>query len=184
MYFLPLFQNAFVIITALFAASIRTISDKKKRPTTWVIDGNNFLGQKFTPKDKEVLSKRLQPITTEAADQITLVFDGEKGETTRQDRLDGPMFRRVQLEEGKIADDFILEQISELFKASRSNRVKLVTADKRLRALALSIKPTVKTVINPKVFWKKYVPRMSGQKKRAEEADEDSASEEQEIHTN
>jgi hypothetical protein len=170
MYFFPWVQNIFVIITVLFAASIRTISEKKKRPTTWLIDGNNFLGQKITPKDGEILAQRLQLITTEAADQVTLVFDGKKGETTRQDSLEGPMFRRVQLEEGKIADDFILELISESSKASKSNRVKLVTADKRLRALALSTKPTVKIVVNPKVFWRKYVPRMSGQKKRMKAA--------------
>jgi hypothetical protein len=173
MYLLPLFQNVFVIATALFAASVRTVTDKKKRPTTWLIDGNNFLGQKGTPKDGEVLAERLKPITTEAAEQVTLIFDGRKGETTRHDSLEGPMFRRIQLEEGKIADDFILELISELSAASKSNRVKLVTADKRLRAAALSTKPTVKLVVNPKVFWKKYIPRMSGQKKRAEVDEED-----------
>ncbi|KAG7352382.1 YacP-like NYN domain containing protein [Nitzschia inconspicua] len=168
MFLLPLFQNGFVIVMAL-AASVRTITDKKKRPITWLIDGNNFLGQKGTLRDAELLAERLKPITTEAAEQVTLIFDGRKGETTRHDTLDGPMFRRVQLEEGKIADDFILELISELSKASKSNRVKLVTADKRLRAVALSTKPTVKSVVNPKVFWKKYLPRMSGQKKRAAE---------------
>jgi hypothetical protein len=177
MYSLPLFQYVFVVVTALFAASIRNISDKKKRPTTWLIDGNNFLGQKFTPNDGEILARRLQLITTESADQVTLVFDGRKGETTRKDSVEGPMFRQVQLEEGKIADDFILEFISELSSASKSNRVKLVTADKRLRAVALSFKPTVKTVVNPKVFWKRYVPRMSGQKKRVQEAQAEERSE-------
>jgi predicted ribonuclease YlaK len=183
MYILPLFQNVFVVVTALFAASIRCISDKKKRPTTWLIDGNNVLGQKFTPKDGEILAKRLQPITTEAPVEVTLVFDGKKGETTRQDIFEGPMFRCVQLEEGHIADDFILELISKLSQTSKSNRVKLVTADKRLRAAALLIKPTVKTVVNPKVFWKKYVPRMSGQKKHTEETEADYDSEEHEITT-
>lgn len=177
MILIPLFQHVFVIASALLATIPRTITDKKKRPTTWLIDGNNFLGQKGTPRDGDVLAERLKPITTLAAEQVTLIFDGRKGETTRHDTLDGPMFRKVQLEEGKIADDYILELIAELSTLSKSNRVKLVTADKRLRAAALSAKPTVKSVVNPVVFWKKYIPRMSGQKKRVAEDDEDDDSE-------
>mmetsp|Transcript_9783 Transcript_9783/g.17883 ORF Transcript_9783/g.17883 Transcript_9783/m.17883 type:complete len:83 (+) Transcript_9783:610-858(+) len=75
----------------------------------------------------------------------------------------------VHLEEGEIADDFILKEIQAISEANKSNRVKLVTADKRLRSAALSTRPTVKSVVNPKVFWKKYLPRMSGEKKRIEE---------------
>jgi hypothetical protein len=171
MFVLPFFQQAFVWWTAVFfAASVRTISDKKKRPTTWLIDGNNFLGQQGTPRDGDVLAERLQPITTEAARHVVLVFDGRSGQTERQEETtdhDGKsIFRQVQLKEGEIADDFILETIGEIHHESKSNRVKLVTADKRLRAAALSIRPTVTSVVNPKVFWKKYLPRMSGQKKR------------------
>jgi hypothetical protein len=168
MYFLS--QHAFVAMMALFAA-IRTVADKKKRPTTWLIDGNNFLGQKGTPRDGEILVERLKPITTTAAEQVILVFDGRKGESTRSDTMDGPMFRTVHLQEGEIADDFILQEIQSIASDSKSNRVKLVTADKRLRSAALTTRPTVKTVVNPKVFWKKYVPRMSGLKKRESETD-------------
>ncbi|KAL3896634.1 MAG: hypothetical protein SGARI_007121 [Bacillariaceae sp.] len=176
MFLLPLFQQAFVL-SFLFAASVRTISDKKKRPTTWLIDGNNFLGQKGTPRDGDVLAERLQPITTEAAQQVVLVFDGRSGQLDRQEQKTGhdgkSMFRQVQLKEGEIADDFILETIREIHEDNKMNRVKLVTADKRLRAAALSTRPTVKSVVNPKVFWKKYLPRMSGQKKRHEQSVEE-----------
>ncbi|KAL3919837.1 MAG: hypothetical protein SGARI_007105 [Bacillariaceae sp.] len=134
MLFFPLLQQTFVWWTAVFfAASVRTITDKKKRPTTWLIDGQ-------TDRQEETI---------------------DHGKS---------MFRQVQLKEGEIADDFILETIQEIHDESTKNRVKLVTADKRLRAAALSTRPTVKSVVNPKVFWKKYLPRMSGQKKRQEPA--------------
>ena len=180
MFLFPLFQQAF-LLSFLFAASVRTISDKKKRPTTWLIDGNNLMGNKGIPRDGDVLAERLQPITTEAAQQVVLVFDGRSGQTERQEQQtnhDGgkSMFRQVQLKEGEIADDFILETIREIHDHSKMNRVKLVTADKRLRAAALSTRPTVKSVVNPKVFWKKYLPRMSGQKKRQELDDEEEES--------
>jgi hypothetical protein len=140
-----------------------------RKPTTWLIDGNNFLGQKGTPRDPAVLANRLKPVAT--AEALTLIFDGQPG-WSRTEMSEGD-FRQVQLEEGKSADDFILEEIKLIAAESKSNRVKLVTADKRLRATALSTRPTVKSVVNPKVFWKKYLPRMSGMKKRSTEpADE------------
>ena len=76
-------------------------------------------------------------------------------------------FTKIHLQHGTIADDFILEKIRSVREKDPKRRVKLVTADKLLRAQALSIRPTVKQVINPKVFWKKYLPRMSGQKKNS-----------------
>mmetsp|Transcript_9780 Transcript_9780/g.17873 ORF Transcript_9780/g.17873 Transcript_9780/m.17873 type:complete len:152 (+) Transcript_9780:182-637(+) len=151
MYILALLQPAFVVTSVLFAAAIRTVADKKKRPTTWLIDGNNFLGQKGTPRDGDILAERLRPIATTAAEQVVLVFDGRKGETERSDVIEGPLFRMVHLEEGEIADDFILKEIQAISEANKSNRVKLVTADKRLRSAALSTRPTVKSVVNPKV---------------------------------
>mmetsp|Transcript_9781 Transcript_9781/g.17876 ORF Transcript_9781/g.17876 Transcript_9781/m.17876 type:complete len:147 (+) Transcript_9781:182-622(+) len=71
MYILALLQPAFVVTSVLFAAAIRTVADKKKRPTTWLIDGNNFLGQKGTPRDGDILAERLRPIATTAAEQGT-----------------------------------------------------------------------------------------------------------------
>lgn len=177
----------------------------KKRPTTWFIDGNNFLGQRGTPQKGEQLSERLRPITTQGADQVILVFDGRQGDKTRTDvttqsggtngrdddgsnleNADAPTttmgtrsprtvtsFRTVQLEEGMVADDFIMEEIHAIGRLGKNQRVKLVTADKRLRAMALTIRPTVKTVVNPVVFWRKYLPRMSGQKKKNKTTDDD-----------
>jgi hypothetical protein len=91
-------------------------------------------------------------------------------------------FRTVQLEEGKIADDFIMEEIYAIGKLGKNKRVKLVTADKKLRAMALATRPTVKSVVNPVVFWRKYLPRMSGQKKRIKTMmmDEDGADDDEE----
>jgi hypothetical protein len=135
-----------------------------KKPTTWLIDGNNVLGTKGTPRDAEVLAEKLKPIAS--AEWLVLVFDGKPG-VSRTEVAEGK-FRKIQLGEGMSADDFILEEINLIGAQSKTNRVKLVTADKRLRSFALGNRPTVKQVVNPATFWKKYMPRLAGLKKRSE----------------
>eukprot|EP00536_Pseudo-nitzschia_multiseries_P005190 jgi/Psemu1/323782/estExt_fgenesh1_pg.C_940019 len=156
------------------ALTINHVSSRTKRPTTWLIDGNNFLGQRGVhglPRDGDKLAEKLLAISgTEGSSSIPndvlLVFDGRKDvDLERTDSELSPSFTKVQLQHGTIADDFLVEQIKQIREEDPSRRVKLVTADKRLRAQALNIRPTVKQVVNPKVFWKKYVPRLSGQKK-------------------
>lgn len=154
-------RNPFGIVCAALAVG--------KKPTTWLIDGNNFLGQKGTPRDAEILAEKLKPIAS--AESLVLVFDGRPGEIRNE--LSEGNFRHVKLEEGMSADDFILEEIQNIATKSNKNRVKLVTADRRLRSFALDTRPTVKSVVNPKVFWRKYLPRMSGMKKRAQEKEEE-----------
>lgn len=151
-------RNVFVIFSFALAVA--------RKPTTWLIDGNNFLGQKGTPRDPEILTEKLKPVA-ESSDSVVLVFDGRPGDS-RKEQSEGS-FRSIKLEEGMSADDFILEEIQSIATESKQNRVKLVTADKRLRSFALDTRPTVKTVVNPKVFWRKHYPRMSGLKKRTED---------------
>lgn len=160
--------------TRVNALTINHVSSKTKRPTTWLIDGNNFLGQRGVhglPRDGDKLAERLLPIAgteggSSTPNEVLLVFDGRKDvDTERTDSQLTESFMKVQLQHGVIADDFLIEEIQQIKKDDPNRRVKLVTADKRLRAQALSIRPTVKQVVNPKVFWKKYVPRLSGQKK-------------------
>ena len=164
-------KNGVVLVDAL---TINHVSSKTKRPTTWLIDGNNFLGQRGVhglPRDGDKLAEKLLPISgkqggSSTPSEVLLVFDGRKDVDTERTQSElAESFTKVQLEHGVIADDFLLEEIEEIRRKDPSRRVKLVTADKRLRAQALGIRPTVKQVVNPKVFWKKYVPRMSGQKK-------------------
>ena len=156
------------------ALTINHVSSKTKRPITWLIDGNNFLGQRGVhglPRDGDKLAEKLLPISgtdggSSAPNEVVLVFDGRKDvDTERVDSQLTESFMKVQLQHGIIADDFLIEEIEQIKRDDPSRRVKLVTADKRLRAQALSIRPTVKQVVNPKVFWKKYVPRLAGQKK-------------------
>lgn len=163
-----------VSVGVVDALTINHVSSKTKRPTTWLIDGNNFLGQRGVhglPRDGDKLAEKLLPISgkeggSSTPSEVMLVFDGRKDiDTERTMSKLGDSFTKVQLEHGTIADNFLIEEMEEIRKQDPSRRVKLVTADKRLRAHALSIRPTVKQVVNPKVFWKKYVPRMSGQKK-------------------
>lgn len=156
------------------ALTINHVSSKTKRPTTWLIDGNNFLGQRGVtglPRDGDKLAEKLVAISgtqggSSTPNDVLLVFDGRRDvDLERTDSKLTDSFTKVQLQHGTIADDFLVEEIEQIRKEDPSRRVKLVTADKRLRARALGIRPTVKQVVNPKVFWKKYVPRMSGQKK-------------------
>lgn len=169
---------SFLLLASLLAGeadalTINHVSSKTKRPTTWLIDGNNFLGQRGVhglPRDGDKLAEKLLPISISEGgspnEAVMLVFDGRKEVDLERTRSElGESFTKVQLEHGFIADDFLIEEIKAIRDSDPSRRVKLVTADKRLRAQALGIRPTVKQVVNPKVFWKKYVPRMSGQKK-------------------
>ena len=171
---------SFVILVVLLegskvnALTINHVSSKTKRPTTWLIDGNNFLGQRGVhglPRDGDKLAEKLLPISgkqggSSTPNEVLLVFDGRKDVDTERTKSElAESFTKIQLEHGIIADDFLIEEIKEIQRTDPSRRVKLVTADKRLRQQALAIRPTVKQVVNPKNFWKKYVPRMSGQKK-------------------
>lgn len=175
--------------TTISTIPTATIRNKKPISTTWIIDGNNLLGQRRTPRDANVLIEKIKPVASYGDDSIMLVFDGKKGITDRIDKeidIDSSveneendesdnnnkknnhyhnLLRLVQLEEGMTADDYILDTIKLLHDESKLNRVKLVTADKMLRKSSLTNnRPTVKSVINPKTFWLKYVPRMAGHK--------------------
>lgn len=131
---------------------------RSKKRNHYIIDGNNLLHSKGVPRQADMLTEKLKPIAT--LDPVILVFDGRPG-LERSETEEGN-FRRVQLEEGMSSDDFILEEITTIGLESKDNRVKLVTADKRLRSKALQQGQTVKTVVNPVTFWKKYRPRMGG----------------------
>jgi len=149
---------------------------KDKRPVSWLIDGNNFLGQRGVhglPRDGDKLAEKLIAISgteggSSAPNDVVLVFDGRKDiDTERIDTQLNDNFKKVQLQHGTIADDFLIEEIRSIREQDPHRRVKLVTADKYLRRSALTIRPTVKQVVNPTVFWKKYYTRLSGQKKNA-----------------
>ena len=133
---------------------------RTKKQNHYIIDGNNLLHSKGVPRQADVLTEKLKPIAE--FEPVILVFDGRPG-LERSETEEGN-FRKVQLPEGMSSDDFILEEIATIGLESKDNRVKLVTADKRLRSKALQKGQIVKTVVNPVTFWKKYRPRMGGLK--------------------
>ena len=133
---------------------------RTKKQNHYIIDGNNLLQSKGVPRQADVLTEKLKPIAE--FEPVILVFDGRPG-LERSETEEGN-FRKVQLPEGMSSDDFILEEIATIGLESKDNRVKLVTADKRLRSKALQKGQIVKTVVNPVTFWKKYRPRMGGLK--------------------
>jgi len=140
----------------------------KKRPIAWIIDGNNLMGHRGTPKSPEVIADKLKPI--QAAEAVILVFDGRKGEETVIE-YEG-CFQNVLLGEGLSADDYILQQIREIMELIPRRRVEVVTADRALRRKVLEARPTVRNVVNPVVFWRRYLPRLCGFKKKTVEVDE------------
>jgi len=162
--------------TTIFLVEGLTInqrSAKEKRPVSWLIDGNNMLGQRGVklPRDLDKLAEKLVPMSgttggSSTPNQVVLVFDGRKDiDLERTETQLNDNFKQINCRYGTIADDFLLEEIRSIRATDPTRRVKLVTADKYLRRSALAIRPTVKQVVNPTVFWKKYVPRLTGQKK-------------------
>jgi len=175
----PLFvwiSALFVLLLVVDGLTINQRSAKEKRPVSWLIDGNNMLGQRGVhglPRDGEKLAEKLLPISgteggSSAPNDVVLVFDGRKDiDLERTDTQLNENFKLINCQYGTIADDFLLEEIRAIREQDPFRRVKLVTADRYLRRSALAIRPTVKQVVNPTVFWKKYVPRLTGQKKNA-----------------
>jgi hypothetical protein len=133
----------------------------KHTAVTWFIDGNNLLGHKGTPKDRETIATKVKPI--QAAERGVLVFDGQKGMIENRVEEDG-VFKSVYLREGVSADDFILDEIKALIPLRPRRKVQVVTADRALRKQVLRTKPIVYGVVNPVVFWKRYLPRLCLQK--------------------
>jgi rRNA-processing protein FCF1 len=82
----------------------------------------------------------------------------------------------VQLPKGISADDFIVDclqykqyaqntdPMSSSNKAKGAPRLYVVTADRELRQRVSKQRSDV-VIINPKTFWRRYVPRLSGAKK-------------------
>lgn len=145
------------VLLSLFAAG--------RKPMKWYIDGNNLMGHRGTPREREQVIKKLLPMAKEGKLDTILVFDshlpGDADETTITQ--DG-QFLTVVTGEGITADDYILGEIDTI-KESKAAFVQVVTADRDLRRKALDTRTVVRGVINPVVFWKRYRPRLTGLKK-------------------
>jgi hypothetical protein len=175
------------VASALFAiTSKKNDNDKtrnrdKKQQTTWFIDGNNLMGHRGTPREASIIAEKIAPIEPKA-EQVILVFDGQKTSSkngkggkddqessTHETRVvkasDTSRFQTVYLGKDLSSDDYILNEIKNILKTDHRRRVQVVTADRKLRRLVLEkSKPVVRGVVNPVVFWKRYLPRLSGMK--------------------
>ena len=133
----------------------------KHTAVTWFIDGNNLMGHKGTPRSRESIAEKVKPI--QAAERVVLVFDGTKGQSEDTVHDEG-IFKSVFLREGISADDYILDEIKAMIPLRPRRKVQVVTADRALRRKVLETKPIVYGVVNPVVFWKRYLPRLCGLK--------------------
>jgi hypothetical protein len=134
---------------------------RPRLPTTFFIDGQNLMGHKRTCNYSETLVEKLKLIQ---GSNIVLVLDGEKdGNKQTSIEVDGT-FQKVSLGEGLSADDYMVMEIDKLCSVRPRQQVQVVTADRQLRRQVLEIKPVVKGVVNPVVFWRRYLPRMCGWK--------------------
>jgi hypothetical protein len=167
------------VASALFAVtSIDSSKKNKKQQTTWFIDGNNLMGHKGTPREASIIAEKIAPIEPKS-EQVILVFDGQKAtkgnkgkddeESSTETRIvkesDTSRFQTVFLGKDMSADEYIINEIAMMKKLTPPRRVQVVTADRKLRRLVLEkSKPVVRGVVNPVVFWKRYLPRLSGMK--------------------
>lgn len=137
-----------------------------KKPTHWMIDGQNLLGHGGTTKDRDSLVATLKTIDVRSAEELVVVFDGPKNDASAETKVDRPTdnLRIVELGEGLIADDYIQQAIQEIVAdplKKRKHRVNVVSADRALRKIATtSGRPVVKNVVNPVTFFKRYLPRL------------------------
>lgn len=158
-----------------FLPMLFAMGKRKMEGTTWIVDGFNLMGHKNTgKKDVDILANNLQQIH---AEQIVLVLDGRKGRSQTK-VTEHKVFSKIELAEGLIADDFIIQTIKDYRDESPHKKIQVVTADRKLRKAVLGIKPIVKGVVNPVTFWRRYLPRLQGRKKvkeaKAEEEKVDS----------
>jgi len=142
-----------------FHLILLTLFAVRQRPT-WLIDGHNLLGSKSTPRDEATIADKLKLVQAES---VFLVFDGKPNQPASSE-TDG-IFHRIVLEYGTSADDYILDQIGRVMEGNSKSKVQVVTADRELRRRVLSNHPAAQKVVNPVVFWKRYLPRLSGLKK-------------------
>ena len=134
------------------------------------------MGHKGTPRDRQAIADKLQPVEQASSDlHILLIWDGVPGkdsvsvvpESVQDEDLGGDttsVFQVVSLAEGMTTDDWIMEQLVFLKQSAPFARVQVVTADRALRRRVLETKPIVKGVVNPVVFWRRYRPRLTGLK--------------------
>lgn len=156
-------MKLFALFQIICVTATSALAVGGRKPTHWFIDGDNLLGHGNTVKDKDALIVKLQD--TPGAEELVLVFDGCPG--TETNILQEGNLKTVSLGEGLISDDYISEEINRLMEdpiVKRKHRVNLVSADRALRKRATSLKPIVKTVVNPVTFFKRYLPRLKGLK--------------------
>jgi hypothetical protein len=115
-------------------------------------------------KDVDLITDKLTEIRGQ--ESVVFVLDGRKGiqsPNVLESGISGT-FQRISLAEGVTADEYILQQLETMIHNQEERRVQVVTADRKLRAAALRMKPVIKGVVNPVTFWKRYLPRLTGKK--------------------
>lgn len=148
----------YLTLLALFAL--------RQKPT-WLIDGQNLLGSRSTPRNEQEITEKLRFIRAEA---LYLVFDG-KHDASGTHEVNGSFHHVVCC--GISADDYIVEEIEKILKHNPRAKVQVVTADRELRRRVLGNCPAARKVVNPVVFWKRYLPRLAGMKRTSRWDDSD-----------
>jgi hypothetical protein len=144
------------LLLALFAVG--------RKPTTWFIDGNNLMGHKGTPRDRDQIVEKLKPMEGDL--DVFVVFDARRGEGPETKVETDGRFSTVIMGEGHSADEFILSAIDRILDSGEGGYAQVVTADKDLRRQALETRSVVRGVVSPVTFWRRYRPRLTGLKKQ------------------
>lgn len=123
------------------------------------IDGNNLMSHRKVTKGRDELAAKLAGIR---GSQVTLVFDGKRGEGASDSGSDPRVVvTRGGNEETGADRETADEWIERAIEDGSHEIVEVVTADRTLRRIAQA--SSVKT-INPAKFWTRYLPRLKGMK--------------------
>ena len=150
--------SAFSVARAPHAISFAAPKDPNDR--CLLIDGNNLMATRKVTKGRDELAAKLAGIR--GYREVVLIFDGRRGEKASSSGSDP----RVVITRGaaedaaasrETADTWIARELASEAHA----RVEVVTADRNLRRVARDARAQC---INPAKFWRRYLPRLRGDK--------------------
>ena len=122
------------------------------------MDGNNLMSHRKVTKGRQELAAQLRGVR---GAKTVIVFDGKRGEAAVSDGTNPQVVVTSGGDEDGAGRETADEWIMRALEAGEHSQAEVVTADRTLRSIALRAKAKP---INPAKFWRRYLPRIKGQK--------------------